>query len=110
MLLDLLFLVDISGSMEESAGAQSKWVALRGALETFFGDPKSEGLGVGLTFFPPPARRCTLDEECGAAVDPALDPAAPPRRVLLCPGSCDKAKNRAGVSIQLRFGCKTRVD
>jgi hypothetical protein len=62
--LDLLFLVDISGSMEESAGAQSKWVALRDALQSFINDPKSEGLGAGLLFFPPPARRCANNNEC----------------------------------------------
>ena len=38
--VDLLFLVDISGSMEESAGAQSKWVALRDALQTFVQRPE----------------------------------------------------------------------
>jgi hypothetical protein len=62
--VDLLFLVDISGSMEESAGAQSKWVALRDALQTFVRDPKSAGLGAGLVFFPPPAKRCANDGEC----------------------------------------------
>jgi hypothetical protein len=65
--VDLLFLVDISGSMEESAGAQSKWVALRDALSTFVRDPKSAGLGAGLLFFPPPSKRCAMDGECGAA-------------------------------------------
>ena len=63
--VDLLFLVDISGSMEESAGAQSKWVALRDALQTFVRDPKSVGLGAGLLFFPPLARRCARNDECG---------------------------------------------
>ncbi len=63
--LDLLFLVDISGSMEESAGAQSKWVALREALQTFVKDPMSAGLGAGLLFFPPPSKRCSANSECG---------------------------------------------
>jgi hypothetical protein len=64
--LDLLFLVDISGSMEEAAGAQSKWVATREALQTFVKDPMSTGLGAGLLFFPPPSKPCAMDGECGS--------------------------------------------
>jgi hypothetical protein len=64
--LDLLLLLDISGSMEESAMAQSKWAALRDALGTFIKDPKSAGLGVGMETFPPPSKTCAKDGDCGA--------------------------------------------
>jgi hypothetical protein len=63
--VDLLFLLDISGSMEESAGTQSKWVAVRDAVSAFLNDPKSAGLGVGMETFPPPPRTCQTDGDCG---------------------------------------------
>jgi hypothetical protein len=64
--LDLLMLLDISGSMEESAGMQSKWTALHEALLTFVKDPMSAGLGVGLETFPPPSKTCAKNGDCGA--------------------------------------------
>jgi hypothetical protein len=65
--LDLLFLVDTSGSMNGSAGASSKWQMARDALLAFIKDPGSAGLGVGLQFFPflPPPKACMTDAECG---------------------------------------------
>jgi Mg-chelatase subunit ChlD len=62
--LDLLFMVDISGSMGDLAGDKTKWVAVRDALVAFLKDNRSAGLGVGLHFFPPPAKRCTNSAEC----------------------------------------------
>jgi hypothetical protein len=62
--VDLLLLVDTSGSMEESAGTQSKWRAVHDALQTFLKDPKSAGLGVGLQRFPPPPKPCATDDDC----------------------------------------------
>jgi hypothetical protein len=63
--VDLLMLLDISGSMEESAGAQSKWTATHDALLTFVKDPMSAGLGVGMETFPPPSKKCNGDGDCG---------------------------------------------
>jgi hypothetical protein len=63
--VDLLLLVDTSGSMNESAGALSKWQLARGALQTFWKDARSAGLGMGLQFFPLAAG----DRTCKAAVD-----------------------------------------
>lgn len=45
--LDIIFLVDRSGSM-----AGPKWEGTRNALTTFFNDPASTGLGVGMVYFP----------------------------------------------------------
>jgi hypothetical protein len=40
-----------------------------------------------------------------------VNPAAGrPSRVLLCPATCSKVKDTPGVTVQLRFGCKTRVE
>jgi hypothetical protein len=62
--LDLFFMVDISGSMGDLAADKTKWVAVRDALVSFFKDQRSAGLGVGLHFFPAPAKRCNSSAEC----------------------------------------------
>lgn len=68
--LDLFVMLDISGSMlDETASGGTKWVAVTNALEAFLTDPASEGLGVGIQFFPQldpdvPAT-CTEDSQCG---------------------------------------------
>jgi hypothetical protein len=62
--LDLLLLLDISGSMEETAESRSKWFAVREALDSFMKDAGSAGLGVGLQLFPPPAKPCTSAPDC----------------------------------------------
>ena len=67
--LDLLLLVDSSGSMREPAGALSKWDMARGALAAFLEDPKSAGLGAGLQFFPFVApKNCMSDADCGRPI------------------------------------------
>ena len=48
----VVLLVDVSGSMDELSGTQSKWQLSRAALGAFVKDPGSTGLGVGLSFFP----------------------------------------------------------
>ena len=50
--VDVHILVDSSLSMDRPAGNSTKWQRAVQALNTFLGDPKSAGLGVGLTFFP----------------------------------------------------------
>jgi hypothetical protein len=61
--LDLMLLVDTSGSMTGLAGMRSKWETAQSALRSFVSDPKSAGLGVGLQFFPS-ARTCMTDKDC----------------------------------------------
>jgi hypothetical protein len=65
--LDLLLLVDTSGSMGEGAGAETKWTMTRTALTSFWKDGRSAGMGLGLQFFPYQGadRTCTADGECG---------------------------------------------
>jgi hypothetical protein len=70
--IDMYIMLDKSGSMSELTGAQmngpSKWDAISKALNSFFVDPNSAGLGVGLQFFPITAAgvpdTCTSSAQC----------------------------------------------
>jgi hypothetical protein len=62
--VDLFVLLDVSGSMLTTVGGTAtKWDLVRSALLTFFADPKSAGLGVGLQIFPMPAP-CKQSSDC----------------------------------------------
>jgi hypothetical protein len=61
--LDLMLLVDSSGSMSSSAGMRTKWETATEALRNFIADPKSAGLGMGLQFFPNDTL-CTTERDC----------------------------------------------
>jgi len=50
--LDLYFLIDLSGSMAQSAGSGSKWDRVSAALVAFLNAPESAGLGLGVGYFP----------------------------------------------------------
>ncbi|HTN88162.1 MAG TPA: hypothetical protein VL242_30990 [Sorangium sp.] len=68
--LDLYIMLDASGSMEEEISRNvSKWDAVTEALEAFFTDPQSAGLGVGLQYFPlrdpDVPETCTESSQCG---------------------------------------------
>jgi len=81
--VDMYIMLDRSGSMTEATGAgPTKWDAMRSALETFLGDSRSAGLGVGLQFFPlrKPGvpEECTTNEECGPG-GPCLNGVCRPR-------------------------------
>lgn len=65
--LDMYVMLDKSSSMDSSG----KWTNVTSALNTFFSDPGSSGIGVGLQFFPlqssnPPPSSCNTDQDCGA--------------------------------------------
>jgi hypothetical protein len=71
--LDIYLMLDSSGSMGDKTGANmmgpTKWDAITQALTTFFKDPASAGLGLGLNFFPladpsVPAT-CSSNADCG---------------------------------------------
>ena len=65
--VDLMLLLDASGSMTESAGMGNKWEAAQSALSAFVRDPRSAGLGAGLQFYPGGRERsCMTDMDCGA--------------------------------------------
>lgn len=70
--VDMFIMLDRSGSMLAETGAgPTKWDATREALDNFIKDPRSEGLGVGLQYFPigKPGvpDTCTKDADCGSA-------------------------------------------
>lgn len=50
--LDIVFLIDQSGSMSEMSGNGTKWGYVTAALQTFVNDPASAGIGVGLVLLP----------------------------------------------------------
>jgi hypothetical protein len=61
--VDLLLLMDASGSMTEKAGTRDRWEMARDALAAFLKDDRSAGLGVGLQLFPV-HKPCTDDGYC----------------------------------------------
>lgn len=68
--LDLMLMLDTSLSMVEVTGnGTQKWDAIRSALDGFFSDPGSAGLGIGIQYFPLQKtgvpESCTTDAECG---------------------------------------------
>jgi hypothetical protein len=70
--LDLYFMMDTSGSMDELVAAgQSKWQAISSAMTAFVGDPASAGIGIGMQYFPVPMAgvpaSCTSSAQCNGA-------------------------------------------
>lgn len=70
--LDLYIMLDRSASMmEQNASGISKWQAVKTAIAAFTNAPDSEGIGVGIQYFPQRrpevASSCTSDAECGDA-------------------------------------------
>jgi hypothetical protein len=67
--LDLYFLMDSSKSMNDQTGAgTTKWAAVSSALNTFFTDSGSAGLGVALKYFPDEQSKapaaCAMTSDC----------------------------------------------
>jgi hypothetical protein len=105
--VDILVMLDASGSMMEKTGAggngPTKWASVKTALNGFFADPKSAGLGVGLQIFPiehpgTPAS-CASNAECtvgavslGRCLLKACHPATATSPIV----SCDTAADCAG--------------
>jgi hypothetical protein len=105
--VDLLVMLDASGSMMEKTGSgATKWAAVKNALNGFIGDPKSAGLGVGLQIFPiehpgAPAS-CTSNAQCtvggtslGRCFLKACHPATPTSQIVSCDSSADCPGNAA---------------
>ncbi|MBA3548672.1 MAG: hypothetical protein H0T76_19475 [Nannocystis sp.] len=71
--LDIYVMLDKSGSMLDKTGMKgqgiSKWEAVTTALDSFFKDPQSAGIGVGLQYFPlideAAPDSCKSQAECG---------------------------------------------
>jgi hypothetical protein len=67
--LDIYVMLDRSSSMLDQVNGSTKWDAVRNALTTFITDPASDGIGIGLQFFPQHdpnvPNSCTTSTECG---------------------------------------------
>lgn len=74
--LDMYLMLDVSGSMLDSTSSYdktgapiSKWVGMKTALEAFIEDESSEGLGIGIQYFPlvkpDVPSSCSSDADCG---------------------------------------------
>lgn len=72
--LDILIMLDASGSMMGATGTGStKWASVKSALTSFITDPQSAGIGVGLQVFPIPhpgaPSSCTSSAQCTAGAE-----------------------------------------
>ena len=66
--LDVYIMLDRSLSMYGATSSGStKWQAITTALEAFVADPESDGIGVGIQYFPA-NQPCTSDDECDAGL------------------------------------------
>jgi hypothetical protein len=89
--LDLVVLVDSSGSMAELvAGAGlTKWQMVRAALSAFVKDPGSSGLGIGLQYFPllGSGSPCSFETDCGFGLPfPGVPPVCEQHKACIGPG------------------------
>ncbi|WP_437730511.1 VWA domain-containing protein [Sorangium sp. So ce1335] len=92
--LDLYIMLDASGSMDEQISRRvTKWEAVTQALEAFFTDPQSAGIGVGLQYFPlrEPGvpETCTENAQCGAGGPCMLGVCDRARPTAYCTTSAD---------------------
>ena len=83
--VDMYIMLDRSGSMLAETGAgPTKWDATREALDNFIQDPRSQGLGVGLQYFPigkeGVPEMCRSDAECGSENGPCINRLCQPSR------------------------------
>ena len=85
--LDMVITLDTSGSMDFDL----KWVSVQAALEDFVSDPRFNGLGVGLQFFPL-RRQCEIDAYQTLAVPIDVLPTVTPAIV----SALDKKKMSGG--------------
>ena len=115
--LDLVILVDASGSMAEPVAGtgRSKWQMAQEALTAFVRDPGSAGLGLGLQVFPlvGPGTPCAAATDCGYPTAQAgvcgqrqlcLAPGRPDGDVVCGPGL---AACPGGTTCQSAGGCAT---
>jgi hypothetical protein len=83
--LDLLLVLDASGSMNTSIAGRTRWQLVGEALGNFVKDPRSRDLGVGVQTFPFTIheKACKTQEDCGGASSTGAECARP----SLCIGS-----------------------
>src|SRR3954469_982579 len=57
--IDMYFLVDSSGSMNDTVSGGTKWEVVSSALVGFLEDPRSADTGVGIGYFPVDSTSCS---------------------------------------------------
>lgn len=83
---DMFIMYDQSGSMNDKTPVGTRWEAIKAALTGFVNDPSSDGIGVGIGYFPfvnpaaPPV--CFQDPDCGS-----FGPCVPVLFVGYCQGA-----------------------
>jgi hypothetical protein len=111
--LDLYFMLDSSGSMDDlvSAGA-SKWSQVVKALSSFVDDTASAGIGVGLQYFPLNAAgvpaSCTADSQCPASTGPCFFKACDLtmlNEVIPCASNADCLLSPGNGQPKVQFSC-----
>jgi hypothetical protein len=95
--LDLFVMMDSSSSMTEvTAAGTTKWEAVRTAMNSFFNDGASAGIGVELQYFPQVQPNvpdtCTTNAEC------------------LAFGPCDRLRACSGPKTTTVVSCMTKAD
>src|SRR5258708_234504 len=102
--LDLYFMLDTSGSMDDLVAAgQSKWSAVVAAMKAFVGAPAAAGVGVGMQYFPLTAAgvpsSCTTSAQCGSAGPCLLAICSGVQQTLPCNTSADCPRRSACVAV-----------
>lgn len=64
--VDVVIMLDQSGSMSSPVGNSTIWDLVTGALGDFVADPLSDGMGVGLQYFPLPDGPCDSCNSCNS--------------------------------------------
>ena len=110
--LDVYIMLDRSLSMNAATGAgNTKWQAITSALEAFVADPESDGIGVGIQYFPA-NKPCSSNDECddglcylkacrsSRSTDPSLPGLIPCADDEDCPASGDTCVELGGCGDQ----------
>ena len=96
--LDIYVMMDISGSMtEQLSNGQTKWAAVKSAMTGFLNDKNSQGLGVGIQYFPlldsSVPDTCTSNADCGTGglcvLKSCFDSSAATHAVVPCASNAD---------------------
>lgn len=95
--LDMYIMLDQSGSMSDSVSGGTKWSAVTDAINGFMALPDSDGVGVGIQYFPlstgnmmcNPNPFCFSDSECGPVGCGPCFGAVPPNLPGICMGALD---------------------
>jgi hypothetical protein len=110
--LDVYVMLDRSLSMNATTTTgNTKWEAITSALESFVSDPGSDGIGVGIQYFPA-NEPCTSNDECeeglcylkacraSRSTDPNLPGLIPCLRDADCPETSDTCVDLGGCGAQ----------